>query len=136
MARFYRRQYRSVLKNAHGYGDSRSFASCLAKGQLHAFRDSIQQDRPVWKWVRRYHLYVARMWPCGRLHNLENTLKSQASKRRLFRFAGALIVVGTHWMAVAQSGTGTAVDLANPLVGTAPLDRQELIGNAPAGPLR
>jgi hypothetical protein len=74
--------------------------------------------------------------PCGRLYNLENTLKSQANKRRLFRFAGALIVVGTHWMAVAQSGTGTAVDLANPLVGTAPLDRQELIGNAPAGPLR
>jgi putative alpha-1,2-mannosidase len=34
-------------------------------------------------------------------------------------------------MAIAQSGAGKAVDLANPLVGTAPLDRQELIGNAP-----
>jgi hypothetical protein len=33
-------------------------------------------------------------------------------------------------MAIAQSGAGKAVDLANPLVGTAPLDRQELIGNA------
>ncbi len=34
-------------------------------------------------------------------------------------------------MAIAQSGAGSPVDLANPLVGTAPLDRQELIGNAP-----
>jgi predicted alpha-1,2-mannosidase len=62
---------------------------------------------------------------------LENTLKSQAKKRRLFKLAAALITIGTHWMALAQSGTETPVDLANPLVGTAPLDRQELIGNAP-----
>jgi predicted alpha-1,2-mannosidase len=34
-------------------------------------------------------------------------------------------------MAIAQAKPQTAVDIANPLVGTAPLDRQELIGNAP-----
>ncbi len=34
-------------------------------------------------------------------------------------------------MAIAQSKAKAPVDLANPIVGTAPLDRQELIGNAP-----
>jgi Glycosyl hydrolase family 92 len=58
-------------------------------------------------------------------------VKSQANKRRLLRLACALIAVGVPWMAVAQSGIRIAVDLANPLVGTAPLDQQELIGNAP-----
>jgi predicted alpha-1,2-mannosidase len=57
---------------------------------------------------------------------------SQADKRLPFKFAGAaLIALGTYGMALGQSGKGTPVDLANPLVGTAPLDRQELIGNAP-----
>jgi len=57
-------------------------------------------------------------------------LESQA-RTRLFRLAGALITIGISWMTLAQSGPGAPVDLANPLVGTAPLDRQELIGNAP-----
>lgn len=34
-------------------------------------------------------------------------------------------------MALAQSGVRVPVDVTNPLVGTAPLDRPELIGNAP-----
>ncbi len=43
--------------------------------------------------------------------------------------AGAVMAVGISWTAIAQSAA--PVDLANPLVGTAPLDKQSLIGNAP-----
>ena len=48
----------------------------------------------------------------------------------------ALLALGASVVAVAgaayaQTGGQTPVDLANPLVGTAPLDNQKLIGNAP-----
>ncbi len=58
-------------------------------------------------------------------------MKSQATKRPFSSLAIALLTVGAGWTALAQSRTQVPVDLANPLVGTAPLDRQELIGNAP-----
>ena len=59
-------------------------------------------------------------------------LKSPRDRlRAAFKLAGALVAIGIHGVAIAQSGGGSPVDLANPLVGTAPLDRQELIGNAP-----
>ena len=44
--------------------------------------------------------------------------------------SSAMLVFGTSF-AGAQSGGKRPVDEANPLVGTAPLDRKELIGNAP-----
>jgi predicted alpha-1,2-mannosidase len=43
----------------------------------------------------------------------------------------AAIMIAGHGLAIAQSSGKRAVDEANPLVGTAPLDRKELIGNAP-----
>jgi predicted alpha-1,2-mannosidase len=43
---------------------------------------------------------------------------------------GSAIAAGTKHAKPASS-PASSVDLANPLVGTAPLDRQELIGNAP-----
>lgn len=43
---------------------------------------------------------------------------------------GSAIAAGTN-PARPASSPASSVDLANPLVGTAPLDRQELIGNAP-----
>ena len=51
-------------------------------------------------------------------------------KQRIAVLAVAMMAAGTGCTATAQSRM-QAVDLANPLVGTAPLDRQELIGNAP-----
>ncbi len=46
-------------------------------------------------------------------------------------FATAAVLIGSHVSANAQSNGREPVDEANPLVGTAPLDRKELIGNAP-----
>jgi predicted alpha-1,2-mannosidase len=40
-------------------------------------------------------------------------------------------MVAANGLAIAQSSGKRAVDEANPLVGTAPLDRKDLIGNAP-----
>ncbi|WP_419806152.1 GH92 family glycosyl hydrolase [Terriglobus sp.] len=61
-------------------------------------------------------------------------MKRDAGQRLLW-CAGALtglsLALGTVGAAVGQSGRGAPVDVANPLVGTAPLDRQDLIGNAP-----
>ena len=42
-----------------------------------------------------------------------------------------LLMATTMPAAIAQAPSLRGVDIANPLVGTAPLDRQELIGNAP-----
>jgi predicted alpha-1,2-mannosidase len=44
--------------------------------------------------------------------------------------SAAMLITGNS-LAIAQSGGKHPVDEANPLVGTAPLDRKELIGNAP-----
>jgi predicted alpha-1,2-mannosidase len=43
----------------------------------------------------------------------------------------AVFAIGSAGAGRAQSGQASSVDEANPLVGTAPLDRQELIGNSP-----
>jgi predicted alpha-1,2-mannosidase len=43
----------------------------------------------------------------------------------------AVIMVAANGPAIAQSSGKRGVDEANPLVGTAPLDRKDLIGNAP-----
>ncbi|HUD92131.1 GH92 family glycosyl hydrolase [Sphingobium sp.] len=51
--------------------------------------------------------------------------------RRCRRVLAAGLLATVAQIAVAQSPAQRGVDLANPLVGTAPLDRQELIGNAP-----
>lgn len=49
----------------------------------------------------------------------------------LAAFAAASIGAGHAANEASSSSAKSAVDEANPLVGTAPLDRQELIGNAP-----
>ena len=53
--------------------------------------------------------------------------------RRHAAIAIALVVfaIGSVGAGRAQGGHASSVDEANPLVGTAPLDRQELIGNSP-----
>ncbi len=56
---------------------------------------------------------------------------SRTAGRRALQLGVALLTAGMGGIAVAQTGAGAPVDLANPLVGTAPLDRQALIGNAP-----
>jgi predicted alpha-1,2-mannosidase len=45
--------------------------------------------------------------------------------------ASAVLLAGGSGLALAQTSATRPVDEANPLVGTAPLDRKELIGNAP-----
>ncbi len=60
-----------------------------------------------------------------------DSLNAQRDRIRCGTLAGTLLALSLGGTAVAQEGKGSPVDLANPLVGTAPLDRQELIGNAP-----
>ena len=59
-------------------------------------------------------------------------MRIQRSSRicRILLASSAMLVFGNS-LAVAQSQGKRPVDEANPLVGTAPLDRKELIGNAP-----
>ena len=47
------------------------------------------------------------------------------------RLAAALLLLAVAGPLLAQAPGTAPVDLANPLMGTAPLDRQDLIGNAP-----
>lgn len=57
---------------------------------------------------------------------------------RVFRYRRAVLVIVAAWASMAMAhaqnvpaSRKTPVDDANPLVGTAPLDKQKLIGNAP-----
>ncbi|WHO39862.1 GH92 family glycosyl hydrolase [Sphingobium sp. AP49] len=55
---------------------------------------------------------------------------SRRAKRAMQASLGALLLAGAGQALPAQDSV-RGVDIANPLVGTAPLDRQDLIGNAP-----
>lgn len=64
------------------------------------------------------------------------TRSARLPRRAPFAIALAILALGTSHAGHAAGGkagtkTPSSVDLANPLVGTAPLDRQELIGNSP-----
>ena len=64
------------------------------------------------------------------------TRSARLPRRAPFAIALAILALGTSHAGRAAGGkagtkTPSSVDLANPLVGTAPLDRQELIGNSP-----
>ena len=67
-----------------------------------------------------------------RMASMASALRKKRTGGRLVWSAGVLMVWGgMSWMAAAQTGGQAPVDVANPLVGTAPLDGQSLIGNAP-----
>ncbi|UPG84345.1 GH92 family glycosyl hydrolase [Luteibacter aegosomatis] len=64
------------------------------------------------------------------------TPSARLPRRAPFAIALAILALGTPHPGHAAGGkagtkTASSVDLANPLVGTAPLDRQGLIGNSP-----
>jgi predicted alpha-1,2-mannosidase len=61
------------------------------------------------------------------------SIRHAAVRRSRFALlaAGATVIAMAAGAALAQSQPNDPVDLANPLMGTAPLDNQKLIGNAP-----
>ncbi len=65
-----------------------------------------------------------------------NACLARLGRRTAVAMALAIFALGNIGTGLAQNGntpaaSASTVDAANPLVGTAPLDRQELLGNAP-----
>ena len=62
---------------------------------------------------------------------INRVVRQFRGNRRLALFALGASAMALAGASYAQSGGQARVDLANPLMGTAPLDHQKLIGNAP-----